>query len=101
VRSMMDDANFTQGATYTVHLKRSYGFGQGVRGYGLQFEPRAEGPMVTKVFENGEAHRSGLIETGDVLVEVNGESIAGEEFLQVMDRIVSTDSCSFTFKGSS
>jgi hypothetical protein len=45
-------------------------------GYGMQFEPRPHGPIVTKVFGGGEAHRTGLIQEGDVLTEVNGASIS-------------------------
>mmetsp|Transcript_4244 Transcript_4244/g.8574 ORF Transcript_4244/g.8574 Transcript_4244/m.8574 type:complete len:100 (+) Transcript_4244:326-625(+) len=95
---MQDDDSFLK-ATYTIHLQRSKGLGDGVRGYGLQFEPRQDGPTVTKVFQGGEAHRSGLVQNGDVLVEVNGEPVQGKGFMQAMDKIVENDSCSFTFAG--
>lgn len=52
------------------------GLGAGVMGYGMQFEPRPSGPIVTKIFGGGEAHRTGLIQEGDVLIEVNGASIS-------------------------
>ena len=93
---MEDDASFL-GGTYTVHLSRSLGLGQGVTGYGMQFEPRAHGPTVTIVFQGGEAFRTGLIAAGDVLVEVNQQPIQGRPFTDVMDSIVATHQCSFTF----
>ena len=43
-----DDSTFL-GSTYTLHLHRSKGYGDGVRGYGIQFEPRELGPTVTLV----------------------------------------------------
>lgn len=52
------------------------GLGSGVMGYGMQFEPRPNGPIVTKIFGGGEAHRTGLIQEGDLLTEVNGASIS-------------------------
>jgi hypothetical protein len=41
------------------------------------------------------------VQSGDVLVEVNGESVEGKGFMAVMDLIVSQDTCSFTFAGGS
>mmetsp|Transcript_9637 Transcript_9637/g.23847 ORF Transcript_9637/g.23847 Transcript_9637/m.23847 type:complete len:100 (+) Transcript_9637:352-651(+) len=93
---MEDDAGFI-GTTYTVHLTRSLGLGAGTKGYGMQFEPRESGPMVTQVFQGGEAYRTGLIQIGDVLVEVNGAEIKGRPFMEVMDSVVATQQCSFTF----
>mmetsp|Transcript_4975 Transcript_4975/g.9780 ORF Transcript_4975/g.9780 Transcript_4975/m.9780 type:complete len:100 (-) Transcript_4975:69-368(-) len=93
---MEDDASFL-GGTYTVHLTRSMGLGQGVMGYGMQFEPRPVGPTVTKVFPGGEAFRTGLIQPGDILVEVNNSTIREIPFMAVMDSIVATQTCSFTF----
>lgn len=96
LRTMEDDSSFL-GASYTLHLTRSKGFGDGVRGYGIQFEPRNAGPTVTKVFKDGEAFRSGLIQPGDVLKEVNDKPCAARPFMEIMDDIVATDTCSFTF----
>ena len=57
-----DDSSFL-GATYTLHLHRSKGYGDGVRGYGIQFEPREPGPTVTLVraVSNCSLHWSGLV----------------------------------------
>mmetsp|Transcript_21203 Transcript_21203/g.31078 ORF Transcript_21203/g.31078 Transcript_21203/m.31078 type:complete len:117 (+) Transcript_21203:172-522(+) len=96
LRTMEDDSSFL-GANYTLHLQRSKGYGDGVRGYGIQFEPRDAGPTVSMVFKDGEAFRSGLIQAGDVLKEVNDTPCGGRSFMQIMDEIVATDSCSFTF----
>lgn len=34
---------------------------------------------------------------GDVLKQINGNDTAGRPFMEVMDEIVRTDQCSFTF----
>lgn len=49
-------------------------------GYGMQFEPRQSGPIVTKIFHGGEAHRTGLIQEGDLLVEINNVPIREQNF---------------------
>ena len=96
LRTMEDDSSFL-GSTYTLHLHKSKGYGDGVRGYCIQFEPRPAGPTVTMVFKDGEAYRSGLLQPGDVLMQVNGNAVHGRHFMQVMDEIVAQDQCSFTF----
>mmetsp|Transcript_25338 Transcript_25338/g.67191 ORF Transcript_25338/g.67191 Transcript_25338/m.67191 type:complete len:117 (+) Transcript_25338:35-385(+) len=98
LKEMEDDASFLT-STYVIHLKRSKGLGEGVAGYGLHLTPTDLGPKVVRVTEGGEAHRTGLISIGDVIVEVDGIPTKGVDFQQVMGMIVSRDSCSFTMAG--
>jgi C-terminal processing protease CtpA/Prc len=72
-----------EASSFTLHLTRSEGLGEGVAGYGIRFVPKEQGPTVSSLIPNGEASRSGVIAQGDVLVAINGISIAGMSFAEV------------------
>mmetsp|Transcript_11750 Transcript_11750/g.18449 ORF Transcript_11750/g.18449 Transcript_11750/m.18449 type:complete len:100 (+) Transcript_11750:212-511(+) len=93
---MQDDESFIK-SQYSIHLKKSAGLGEGVRGYGMQFQDKTSGPTVSLVASGGEASRSGLVQEGDVLKEVDGKTIVGRNFTEIMEEIISKDSCKFTF----
>ncbi len=46
--------------------------------------------LVQQVFPGGEAFRTGLVQLGDVLVEVDGHPVKGRQFMEVMDSVVAT-----------
>ncbi len=46
--------------------------------------------LLQQVFPGGEAFRTGLVQLGDVLVEVDGQPVKGRQFMEVMDSVVTT-----------
>ena len=71
--------------------------GEGVAGYGIRFVSKEEGPTILSLVPNGEASRSGVITEGDVLVAVDGISIAGIPFSEVCTNL---SECSVTASSS-
>lgn len=74
---------FAENSTYTIHLKKSAGLGDGVAGFGIRFESSCMGPRVILAIPNGEACRSGLVANGDVLVALDGVAVEGMNFKDV------------------
>lgn len=59
-------------------------------GIGIALKETAEGPMITRLLENSPAAKSGLIKSGDLLIEISGTSVVGLSFDKVMDRLHDT-----------
>jgi carboxyl-terminal processing protease len=57
------------------------------RGIGLVLKDTSNGIIVTHMLEGGPAARSKLIHVGDVLLEINGQSIVDQPFETTMDML--------------
>lgn len=55
------------------------------QGIGLVLKDAQEGAVVTRLLENGPAAKSGLIQAGDILIEVDRKPVADLPFEKVMD----------------
>jgi carboxyl-terminal processing protease len=69
-------------------------------GIGLVLKDAAEGVKVTHMLENGPAAQSGLIKLGDVLIQVDNESVVDHPFEKVMEMLhgEKNDKVKLTFK---
>ena len=52
------------------------------------------------MFPETEAGRAGIIQPGDVLIEVNGISMEGRSFNEIIDLVKDLESCALTMQGS-
>lgn len=57
------------------------------KGIGLVLKDTSSGVMVTHMLEGGPAATNGQIKIGDLLLEVDGESIVGQQFEKVMEKL--------------
>ena len=57
------------------------------KGIGLVLKEPQKGLIVTHMLEGGPAEKSKLIQIGDVLIEVDGESVVGQPFGKVMEKL--------------
>ena len=55
------------------------------RGIGLVLKDAPNGVIVTHMLEGGPAEKSKLINIGDILIEVDGESVVGHPFEKIME----------------
>lgn len=70
------------------------------RGIGLVLKDSSNGVVVTHMLENGPAERSQLIQIGDILIEVDGESVVDHPFEKIMGMLhgEKNSSVKLTFK---
>jgi len=62
-----------------LHLQKEF------QGIGLSFKEAPLGVTVNNVLEGGPAAKSRLIKSGDILLEINGQSVADLTFEKIMD----------------
>lgn len=56
-------------------------------GIGAVFKKAPEGVVVARLLDGGPAEKSGLVKVGDILVEVDGQSVDEVHFDQLMEKI--------------
>jgi len=67
-----------------------------VGGIGVRFQPESEGMRVVHLVEDSPAWAAGL-EPGDLIVDVNGESTAGMESVEFVQRMTGEEGTGVSF----
>lgn len=63
----------------------------GYEGLGILFQEALAGIYVTRIFENGPAFREGILKTGDVITEIDGNFLEGKTMTEVMQLLRGPD----------
>ena len=75
-----------------IHLEKE------LHGIGVVLQQGLEGVVITQVMPGGPAAKNGILKVNDQITEINGKTIAGEPFDDVMELLHGKDGSSVTLK---